>query len=109
MKQVSVSIDFFGVASNEHLRTLVNQSSNNRLRKTAFTNLFRFAKAAKLIPFDAVPVKVEIAVDKAGQQSLQFVYTYTLAGSKAASANVEGLRISGEVVVSAKAEKGENI
>lgn len=76
MNMLSVSIDHFGIAGDPLVQRLLNQSSDKRARKLAFNNLFRFAKASGLIAREAIPCKVEIAVDKAGCQHLQFVYSF---------------------------------
>lgn len=100
MKQIGVSIEFFGGSGSVLLERILNQSSNNRARKVAFNNFFRLAKASGLIPTTAIPLKVEIACDRAGQQHLQFVYNEYV--RKTASANVAG-RGTGE---GAGAEEG---
>jgi hypothetical protein len=74
VNSVSVSIDHFGVASNPAVQTLLNQSSNNKARRSALHNLFRMAKASGVTPRNAEPAGVAVFVNQAGGQLLQFLY-----------------------------------
>lgn len=73
MINVKCNLDFFGAAGDPLIQALLNQSSNNRARKTAFNNLVRMAKAAKLVPKNEGVVYIYLGVNQAGTQQLCFL------------------------------------
>lgn len=74
IQSFTVRVDYFGVASSQHLQVLLTTDSNRRARKSAFNAMVRLAEIARMLPAGASVSHIAIFIDLNGYQGIRYEY-----------------------------------